>query len=282
MLIQKLRRGLDNLMHNISYLLRRRLGASSDGETSQRNHDTYVLAQQLKDVLKYENIAPPPPKHLQMRVVMGYNADFIESGIHICADLDRVLAPTGKRLQDFNRILDFGCGCGRNSRALKFLCKNSEIVGSDIDGEAIQWLQDNYQSVGTFSQNAHRPPMDFPDNYFDFIFSISVLTHLPEDMQFEWLGELQRIVKPGGYLILTTHGTNHLNDLTNADRAVLEKNGFLYKAFAATDGLPDFYQVAYHTLDYIKEKWQPYFDVLAVVERGIAGRQDAVLLRKVP
>jgi len=42
------------------------------------------------------------------------------------------------------------------------------------------------------------PPMSYEDNMFDFVYSISIFTHLPEDMQFAWLQELQRITKPGG------------------------------------------------------------------------------------
>ena len=35
---------------------------------------------------------------------------------------------------------------------------------------------------------------------------LSVLTHLDEDNQFFYLKELNRITKPGGIIILSTHG----------------------------------------------------------------------------
>jgi hypothetical protein len=44
--------------------------------------------------------------------------------------------------------------------------------------------------------------------------------------------------------------------------------------------LPDFYQSAFHTKDYIYQQWSAYFDIVRYEERGINNHQDAVLLRK--
>jgi hypothetical protein len=46
------------------------------------------------------------------------------------------------------------------------------------------------------------------------------------------------------------------------------------------DKLPDFYQSAFHTKDYIYQQWSAYFDIVRYEERGINNHQDAVLLRK--
>jgi hypothetical protein len=43
--------------------------------------------------------------------------------------------------------------------------------------------------------------------------------------------------------------------------------------------LPDFYQTAFHSHEYIKREWGKYFDVLSIQTRGMSEHQDTVLLR---
>jgi hypothetical protein len=40
----------------------------------------------------------------------------------------------------------------------------------------------------------------------DCIYAISVFTHLSAELQDLWMKELRRIVRPGGHLLITTHG----------------------------------------------------------------------------
>ncbi|MCX6006647.1 MAG: class I SAM-dependent methyltransferase, partial [Chloroflexi bacterium] len=168
--------------------------------------DTDVLLTQLMSILHGENIPLPPPKHLQIRTSGVYTPDYIESGFRSYKYLNCGLRESGKELKDFKTILDFGCGSGRILRALKTLVPSTEFYGVDIDGEAIDWLKHNYAKFGIFAVVPHIPPTLFSDGMFDFVYGISVFTHLPEDIQFHWLQELNRITKPKGYLILTTHG----------------------------------------------------------------------------
>ena len=111
------------------------------------------------------------------------------------------------RLEASSTILDFGCGCGRVISSLSKLT-GAQLFGTDIDAEAIEWCNRSLPSVGKFSVNDKLPPFPFDDNAFDLVYSISIFTHLPEDMQFAWLGELNRVLKPSGYAILTTHGSS--------------------------------------------------------------------------
>ncbi len=250
-------------------------------EESKADADSLrVELRQLYDVAHREGgTAPLPPKHLQFRVVGVYAPDFIESGYRICRNLDEILAQSGKRLADFGRVLDFGCGCGRVSRALRSLHPQAEIYGSDIDEEAIGWLQEHCSSIADFRVNPHRPKTNYPDDFFDFVFSISVLTHLPEDMQFEWLQELKRITKPDGCLVLSTHGENHFQYLSPENRDILESNGFVYQVTPAPpEGLPDYYHNTFHKQSYIKKEWSRFFEIVTISDQLIDSSQDAVLI----
>lgn len=190
----------------------------------------------------------------------------------------------GKELKDFESILDFGYGCGRAIRALATLLPDSKMYGIDIDNEAIAWLTTNYSRFAEFSVAPHLPPTIYADETFNFIYGISVLTHLPEDMQFQWLSELARITKPNGYLVLTTHGEKHYKSFDPEILKIMDEKGFFYCDpgfnYGKSISLPDFYQNAFHTHAYIEREWSQYFEVINIEPLVIGAHQDTVLLQK--
>lgn len=225
-----------------------------------------------------------PPPALRKRVHGSSEAwSFAEIG-RICAfDIAAALDAEKVQLKDGSRVLDFGAGCGRVAMWLNQLFPNVSITGTDIDPEAIAWAQGNLAAVGKFDVNPTSPPMRYADGQFDFIYSISVFTHLPEAMQFDWLKELRRITKPGGILFLTTHGSHlmleHPN-FGNLAKAEFITKGFHYQVGNGTDGLPDFYQDAYHSDRYIKERWSEFFKIRRIIKRGMNGHQDIVVCER--
>lgn len=222
----------------------------------------------------------PPPRNLQVRVVGVYASDFIESGRLIVKDINKVLANANDTLESRRMILDFGCGCARVLRALHSQVPSQLLYGTDIDAEAITWCKENYSEVAEFSTNSARPPTNYPDSTFDFIYSISVFTHLPEDMQFAWLQELHRIARAGAYLLLSVHGEHHYNKIPAESRGAMRDKGFYYLDVGDTEGLPSFYQAAFHSHGYIRSRWSDYFDIVCITERAISNSQDAVLCQK--
>jgi SAM-dependent methyltransferase len=237
--------------------------------------DSTILVHQLHDAFRQQGGFPLPPKHLQLRITGAYSPDFIKHGEQAVSDLNKMVD-----VRSFKRILDFGCGCARIIRALHFTRNGHELYGSDIDEEAIGWCQNNYQGMAEFYANPFEPPTKYPDGFFDLIYSISVFTHLPEDMQFRWLEELKRITRPGGQLVLTFHGKHALQTWPVAEQKMnSQEHGFLYLDLGETEGLPGFYKNAYHKHDYIRSEWGKYFEVLDIKERAVHGFQDAAVLR---
>ncbi len=247
--------------------------------------DAETAAGQWASLLRREaELPPPPPPHLQVRVAGKYAPGFFDSAAEACREVDVALGAAGRRLADFETILDFGCGPGRAVRVLRGLAPEARLFGADIDPEAIAWARGHYSSFGDFSVAPHHPPTLYADDRFDFILGISVFTHLPEDMQFEWLAELRRIAKPGGFLVLTTHGEEHYGKLDADVREIMRTRGFFYGDFGWNYGrsvsLPDFYQTAYHSHDYIRREWSRFFEIVEIRALGLEKHQDVVLLRR--
>jgi len=97
------------------------------------------------------------------------------------------------------RILDLGCGNGRLFQL--FNKKNVDYYGVDISERLVKIAKINYPQ-GKF-QTANALNLPFTDNFFDRIYSISVLHNIPsKEFQLQYLMETRRILKPKGTLIL--------------------------------------------------------------------------------
>lgn len=143
---------------------------------------------------------PLPPEQMRWRVVGNRDPKgFLESGKKSVKVIEFALEQVGKSLSLFEKMLDFGCGCGRIIRWFSDLPNSIEVFGTDYDDEAIAWCQDNLE-FAEFITNKKLPPLDFPSNAFDFIYAISIFTHLDEEYQFQWLKELKRVSKQKGIL----------------------------------------------------------------------------------
>jgi len=189
---------------------------------------------------------------------------------------------SNKKLAAAN-TLDWGCGCGRHCRY--FTDTNKSLTGVDIDKENVQWCSDNLK--GTFLHSRLEPPLPFNDNSFDFIYAVSVLTHLSKKHEAMWLEELRRIAMPGAILVLTTIGGSALFQMGRSDEyAAAQINGGFID-LGKNDDLKGYVEDGYyinaaHSLGYIHEEWGKVFEILHIEENCIGNLQDAVVLRKSP
>lgn len=236
----------------------------------------------LEALIEQHDLSPVPPVGLRVRVGGWEDPDhFLGVGRKIFWDVKRLLGSVGRALPEFCSILDFGCGCGRLTRYLR--SSPPRIVRAcDIDAEALAWCRENLGATGVaFTDTAAMPPLPFDPGSLDLVIAISVFTHLPEAMQFAWIDEIGRVLRPGGLLIASTHGETLLPpDLPNPAHSRFLSTGFLYVQGGGTPGLPDFYQTAYHRSDYVASQWQRAFDLVHALPRGINNHQDAYVLSR--
>jgi SAM-dependent methyltransferase len=219
---------------------------------------------------------PLPPRRLMVRVAGTPDDDwFLRSG-RISADTVRAAATRhGQPLESLGSLLDFGCGCGRVTRWWHEL--DAEVHGSDVDVRAVAWCQANL-GFGHFAGNDLAPPLRYGDSTFDLVYAFSVLTHLGEELQRPWLDELRRVLRPGGLLVLSTHGERYLERLSPAERARFEAGNLVVRwgGVAGTNLCTTF-----HPRSYL-ERLAEGFKLLDHVPEGAAGNphQDLSVLRK--
>src|SRR6266550_1599874 len=124
-------------------------------------------------------------------------------------------------LQADHSVLDVGCGIGRMAVPLtEYLSPRGSYEGTDVVPSGIEWCSGHitpkfpnfhfkladvfskfYNPTGRFHARDYRFP--YNDNSFDIAFLTSVFTHmLPADVV-NYLGELSRVLKPGGKCLIT-------------------------------------------------------------------------------
>lgn len=106
-------------------------------------------------------------------------------------------------------FLDLGCGTGETDRFLKG--RVARLTGVDIASELIERAREvnpwaEYRSF----RAGDAVPAD--DGAFDVAFAICVLHHVRPGARADLLGEMRRVTKPGGLVVLFEH--NPWNPLT--------------------------------------------------------------------
>lgn len=222
-----------------------------------------------------------PPADLRFNVAGPCTIpQFTAMGERMLDDIQAGLTTVGLSLAG-QRVLDFGCGCGRLVLALRRRGLDVRVSGCDVDARAVAWCRAHLPDVPVV-QNTELPPAPFADGAFDVIWCGSVFTHLDERHQDLWLAELGRLLAPGGALLASVHGPKAWEPLLpKAAIRRVQQQGLVFTRTDADAGVhPDWYQVAWHTEAYIRRHWQRFFDVRQYLPRGLNDHQDLVVAVK--
>jgi SAM-dependent methyltransferase len=182
-------------------------------------------------------------------------------------------------VDELHALLDWGCGCGRVLRHWSSL-GSPLVAGCDIDPRMIRWCADNLPFADvTVTQLA--PPLPYPDASFDLVYAFSVFTHLSEELQHAWMREVDRVLAPRGFFLLSTLGGHYASlDRLQPDEAARFRRGelvVLYEGAAGTSLCS-----AYHPPRYVQETLAHAFrfDVVGFRPTANDGLHDVHLLRK--
>lgn len=97
-------------------------------------------------------------------------------------------------------VLDVGCNTGYGSQILAG--RALKVMGIDVSKKAIEYAKKHYPAENLHYQYADGAQIDFPDSHFDFITSFQVIEHVENTERY--LGEISRVLKPGGIAVFTT------------------------------------------------------------------------------
>jgi SAM-dependent methyltransferase len=226
---------------------------------------------------------PAPPEQLAFRVAHTRSVDYFRaSGLKMCSDLLGAVE-RHRSMSSVARILDWGSGCGRTSMHLAALSGCPELFGCDVDSQAISWAVAMI-SGARFTTVAPYPPTDYPADFFDFVISCSVLTHLDRELQAKWLSEIARVLAPGGTVAASVHG-EYAARWSSVSVDHLLSAGILDWATDPTlDGIvpKDYYRATFQSPEYTARTFSKHLEMLEYRAAAAGNFQDLIVARKPP
>ena len=236
-----------------------------------------------------EDGLPAPPQELWQRWGLTLEA-YLESGRRDVQVVLETVREAGTVDADPARILDFGCAEGRMLRSLHEGAER-ELWGVDVNAERIAWAQQHLAPPLRLATTTTAPHLPFADAYLDFIYAISVFTHIGE-LADAWFLELLRVLRPGGCVFLTIHDEHSVDlllsryeaegtqaEMVDLVRGVNDETGVLagdwvYFAARADPGAEVFYRA-----DELVRRWSLLAEFRLKKHEAI-GYQTALVFQK--
>ena len=143
---------------------------------------------------------PPPTVH-----AMSHRSTDA-GGAYYYADLfDAAIRAAGFDLEPGMKGLDFGCSSARLVRILQLVFPHTEWYGCDPNVGAIDWATAHLPGIHFFVSPTE-PPLPLADGFLDVVVAISIWSHFSEQAALRWFDEMERLIRPGGILVLTVQG----------------------------------------------------------------------------
>lgn len=167
------------------------------------NHAAAFGPDAVRERLALRSAMPPDDVHSMARTWLATGGDTFLADLVVAA-----LDAAGRPLDADATVLDFGCSSGRVLRILAAARPDLRCLGCDPNADAITWASAHLP--GTYFVSPPAPPLDLPEACVDAVYAVSIWSHFAEQPALDWLAEMARVVRPGGALVLTTHGWDAL------------------------------------------------------------------------
>ncbi len=127
------------------------------------------------------------------------------------------------------KVLDVGCGHGLIHPYIKQQEKvQIDLTGIDVAASVIDLARQENPGITYDTYDGIKLP--YEDNSFSCAYTICVMHHVPPEQWADFLQEMQRVVEPGGLVLVFEH--NPLNPVTRniVNNCPLDENAVLLKA----------------------------------------------------
>lgn len=177
---------------------------------------------------------------------------------------DRVRAAFKLLPADAQKVLDIGAGMGFIEELLSY--KNIKIFGNDISSISVNYLKSKFK--GQFRKESIYE-MEYSRNFFDAVFALEVLEHIPPSKIFNLLKKIKKILKKNGSLIIsvpTNEGlekkknnpSGHVRIYTeNLIKKELELAGFKIRKIKTFYAFENFYVFKKILSKILWNRWEP-------------------------
>jgi SAM-dependent methyltransferase len=217
-------------------------------------------------------------------------ASYAERAHNVLALIDEALATAGRSSDDVRRWLDFGCGYGRVLRFLVERVPSERVFVTDVIEEGVAFCASEFGVTPVRSS----PELDSVQlGPFDFVYAISVITHLNERNSRAFLRVIGESLADDGIALFTTHGLWSLEHVgfygeelepraAEIERSVRESGiAYVRYPFASDD-----YGLTWHSRGFIEETMAELHSrsvvPLLFKPHGLDGHQDVFAFRRVP
>jgi SAM-dependent methyltransferase len=159
------------------------------------------------------------------------------------------------------------------------LLPNTKVHGTDNNPALVDWSRRNLP-FAKVEFNRLEPPLGYADASFELVYALSVFTHLTANLQHAWVEELSRVLKPGGHLLMSTHGERYLGRLTTSERERFAAGELVVKDNIRSPGTN--MCSAYHPVAYVRDQLARKLELASFIPAGARGNppQDLYILRK--
>jgi SAM-dependent methyltransferase len=227
---------------------------------------------------------PLPPDALMIAVSNHANhEDFARSRMNgpaqMLADLTEAGIDHGKLID----TLDFGCGCGRFLAGWVMRGSPMRLRGCDYNPVLVQWCSENIPGV-QMKVNHIGQPVPFAAGSLDFVYLLSVFTHLTVAEQKRLVADFRRLLRPGGYVYVTFHGEYFHPEIlprVEGGAEIFKRDGFLIQ-YENLEGQNDCWTL--HSPGYLSAVFDGFRPVkhFRSLDRGptdIAAWQDSMIFQ---
>ena len=231
---------------------------------------------------------PLPPPELWSRWGMTPE-EYLREGAADAAGIVAALEEAGVAAAELPRVLDFGCAEGR---VLRYFPRSEglERWGVDVNADRITWAQQHLSPPLFFATTTTAPHLPFTEGHFDFVYGLSVFTHISE-LADAWFLELLRILRPGGHIWLTIHDQHSVEFLLDPERGsphsemvdllrtLDQRTSVLSRDWVYFAVLADPAAQVFHNSDHLVARWSRLAKCVAVKPEA-TGYQTALVFQK--